>query len=172
MAQGYLADNRRAAHGPCPQQHPAGHHEIRWKRNAGIYMDVLWQAPGTDHAGIATQGRGRQATRQRRAVDARTGSREVPREGLGVEGTSTAAPSPSSAAQAGFILRLEPRALHHGPGLSAAVRENFVKLYEAGLIYSGTRMVNWVPVLQTALSDDEVRGDRRARATCGSCATP
>ena len=41
-------------------------------------------------------------------------------------------------------------------GLSAAVRENFVKLYEAGLIYQGTRMVNWDPVLQTALSDDEV----------------
>ena len=41
-------------------------------------------------------------------------------------------------------------------GLSAAVRENFVKLYAADLIYQGTRMVNWDPVLQTALSDDEV----------------
>ena len=41
-------------------------------------------------------------------------------------------------------------------GLSAAVRENFVRLYEAGLIYRGTRMVNWSPVLQTALANDEV----------------
>ena len=41
-------------------------------------------------------------------------------------------------------------------GLSAAVRETFVRLYEEGLIYRGKRLVNWDPVLQTAVSDLEV----------------
>ena len=41
-------------------------------------------------------------------------------------------------------------------GLSAAVRETFVRLYEDGLIYRGKRLVNWDPVLQTAVSDLEV----------------
>jgi len=41
-------------------------------------------------------------------------------------------------------------------GLSAAVREVFVRLYEEGLIYRGQRLVNWDPVLHTAVSDLEV----------------
>ena len=40
--------------------------------------------------------------------------------------------------------------------LSAAVREVFVKLYEENLIYRGKRLVNWDPILHTALSDLEV----------------
>ncbi len=42
------------------------------------------------------------------------------------------------------------------PGLSQAVTEVFVRLYEEGLIYRGKRLVNWDPVLKTALSDLEV----------------
>jgi valyl-tRNA synthetase len=41
-------------------------------------------------------------------------------------------------------------------GLSAAVRETFVRLYEDGLIYRGQRLVNWDPKLMTAVSDLEV----------------
>src|ERR1700757_4736652 len=41
-------------------------------------------------------------------------------------------------------------------GYSAAVLEHFVRLYEDGLIYRGKRLVNWDPVLQTAISDLEV----------------
>src|SRR6202044_2165466 len=41
-------------------------------------------------------------------------------------------------------------------GLSAAVREVFVRLYEEGLIYRGERIINWCPRCQTALSDLEV----------------
>ena len=41
-------------------------------------------------------------------------------------------------------------------GLSAAVLEQFVKLYEEGLIYKGKRMVNWCPSCHTAISDAEV----------------
>src|SRR6185437_5246487 len=45
------------------------------------------------------------------------------------------------------------------PGLSEAVLEVFVRLYEEGLIYRGKRLVNWDPVLLTALSDLEVEGE-------------
>jgi valyl-tRNA synthetase len=45
------------------------------------------------------------------------------------------------------------------PGLSRAVRETFVRLYEKGLIYRGEYMVNWCPRCQTALSDLEVVHD-------------
>jgi valyl-tRNA synthetase len=41
-------------------------------------------------------------------------------------------------------------------GLSAAVQEVFIKLYEEDLIYRGKRLVNWDPVLHTAISDLEV----------------
>jgi valyl-tRNA synthetase len=41
-------------------------------------------------------------------------------------------------------------------GLSTAVTEVFVRLYNEGLIYRGKRLVNWDPVLQTAVSDLEV----------------
>ncbi|MEZ4272705.1 MAG: valine--tRNA ligase [Myxococcota bacterium] len=44
-------------------------------------------------------------------------------------------------------------------GLNLGVRHAFVKLYEEGLIYRGKRIVNWCPVDQTALSDDEVEKD-------------
>src|SRR5262249_56053513 len=42
------------------------------------------------------------------------------------------------------------------PGLSRAVREAFVRLYEKGLIYRGPRLINWSPGLKTAVSDLEV----------------
>ena len=41
-------------------------------------------------------------------------------------------------------------------GLSSAVREAFVRLYEKGLIYRGPRLINWSPALRTAVSDLEV----------------
>ena len=41
-------------------------------------------------------------------------------------------------------------------GLSSAVIDVFIKLYEKGLIYKGTRMINWCPKSRTALSDEEV----------------
>ena len=55
-------------------------------------------------------------------------------------------------------------------GLSRAVIEVFVRLYDEGLIYRGKRLVNWDPVLHTALSDLEVRRARKNAASCGTCA--
>ncbi len=46
-------------------------------------------------------------------------------------------------------------------GLSKAVKEVFVRLYEEGLIYRGKRLVNWDPVLHTAVSDLEVLSEKR-----------
>ena len=45
-----------------------------------------------------------------------------------------------------------------------------MRLYEEGLIYRGKRLVNWDPVLQTALSDLEVQSTRKSTATSGICA--
>ena len=61
----------------------------------------------------------------------------------------------------GRLGRLGARALHHGRGLSRAVSEAFVRLHEEGLIYRGKRLINWDPVLLTALSDLEVERSKR-----------
>jgi valyl-tRNA synthetase len=50
------------------------------------------------------------------------------------------------------------------------VQEVFVRLFEEGLIYRGKRLVNWDPVLHTAVSDLEVISEEEP-ATCGTCAT-
>jgi valyl-tRNA synthetase len=124
----------------------------RWQRMKGA--DTLWQ-PGTDHAGIATQmvverqllakGKSRHDLGRERFVDAvwewkeqsgDTISRQMRRLGASVDWSNHR-----------FTMD-EP--------LSRAVRLVFVQLYEEGLIYRGKRLVNWDPVLHTALSDLEV----------------
>jgi valyl-tRNA synthetase len=126
---------------------------IRYHRMKGI--PTLW-VPGTDHAGIATQ---LQVEKDLLRTE------EVRREELGREQ---------------FIERVwEWKAKYHSiitgqirrigascdwgrerftldEGLSIAVREAFVRLYEKGLIYRGPRLINWSPGLKTAVSDLEV----------------
>ncbi len=53
---------------------------------------------------------------------------------------------------------------------SKVVTETFVKLYEQGLIYRGKRLVNWDPVLQSAVSDLEVENEEKT-ARCGTSPT-
>ncbi len=115
---------------------------------------TLWQ-PGTDHAGIATQmvverllnreGTDRHALGRQRFVErvwqwkersGNTISVQLRRLGASVDWTRDC-----------FTM---------DEGLSRAVTEVFVRLYDDGLIYRGKRLVNWDPVLQTALSDLEV----------------
>ena len=74
---------------------------------------------------------------------------------LAVEG-NTRAEYRQADAPLGRIGRLAARRLHLGPRHVAKVTEVFVRLYEDGLIYRGKRLVNWDPVLKTALSDLEV----------------
>ncbi len=124
----------------------------RHARMAG--HDVLWQ-PGTDHAGIATQ----------MVVE-----RQLDREGLSRHDLGRAAfidriwdwKAQSGGAIIGQLRRLGASCdwsrarFTMDDGLSAAVRRVFVALYRQGLIYRDKRLVNWDPLLQTAISDLEV----------------
>jgi valyl-tRNA synthetase len=124
----------------------------RYKRMSGF--NTLW-LPGTDHAGIATQN-----VVERRLVD--TG---LQREDLGRE------PFIEKVWQwkeqyGGIIIEQLKRLgascdwsrerFTMDKGLSRAVREVFVRLFEEGLIYQGDYIINWCPRCRTALSDLEV----------------
>ncbi|MBO0723328.1 MAG: valine--tRNA ligase, partial [Blastocatellia bacterium] len=124
----------------------------RWRRMSGDR--VLW-LPGCDHAGIATQ----------MVVERQLAAEGIKRQELGREK---------------FVERIWQWKEHSGgtiqkqmrllgdsvdwtrerftmdEGLSNAVKEVFVRLYDEGLIYRGEYMVNWSPALQTAISDLEV----------------
>ncbi|NRA39605.1 MAG: valine--tRNA ligase, partial [Planctomycetes bacterium] len=126
---------------------------IRWKRLQGY--NTLWQ-PGTDHAGIATQ------SVVAKALD---DAGEPGREELGREKFLEKVWQHKEKYGSNIINQLRKlgsscdwsrERFTMDDGLCQAVNENFVKLYNAGLIYRGTRMVNWSPALQTALSNDEV----------------
>ncbi|SDX54625.1 valyl-tRNA synthetase [Allochromatium warmingii] len=131
---------------------------IRYHRMQG--KPTLWQA-GTDHAGIATQmvverlieadGKtrhdyGREAFIERiwdwKAESGGTITRQLRRMGASLDW-----------AHERFTL---------DAGLSDAVRDVFVRLYEEGLIYRGKRLVNWDPVLHTAVSDLEVLSEEES----------
>ena len=116
--------------------------------------NTLWQ-PGTDHAGIATQ----------MVVERQLGAEDISRHDLGREafiekvwewkhesgGTIT-----RQLRRMGSSLDWQRERFTMDDGLSAAVKETFVRLHDEGLIYRGKRLVNWDPVLHTAVSDLEV----------------
>jgi len=131
---------------------------IRYHRMRGF--DTLWQ-PGTDHAGIATQ---MVVERQLNAVG--QSRLELGRDAFVAKVWQWKDTS-------GGIITEQMRRLGASvdwrrdrftmdPGLSQAVTEVFVKLYEEGLIYRGKRLVNWDPILKTALSDLEVVAEEEA----------
>ncbi|MDB5402844.1 MAG: valine--tRNA ligase, partial [Rhodopila sp.] len=125
---------------------------VRWRRMQG--RDVLWQ-PGTDHAGIATQmvverllaaeGKDRRAMGREAFVD------RVWQWKAESGGTIT-----RQLRRLGASLDWPRERFTMDDGLSAAVKETFVRLYSEGLIYRDRRLVNWDPKLQTAISDLEV----------------
>ncbi len=125
---------------------------IRFKRMQGY--NALW-VPGVDHAGIATQIKVEEELRKEGLTRYDLGRGEIPRASLGLE-TAVWQPDCGAAEEAGVLLRLVPRPVHDGRGCSKAVREVFVSLYEKGLIYKGSRIINWCPHCVTALSDAEV----------------
>ncbi|HBS26571.1 MAG TPA: valine--tRNA ligase, partial [Gammaproteobacteria bacterium] len=113
--------------------------------------NTLWQ-PGTDHAGIATQ----------MVVERQLNAEGKTRHDLGREkfiervwdwkehsgGVIT-----SQLRRMGASLDWSRERFTMDDGLSEAVVDVFVQLYEEGLIYRGKRLVNWDPVLHTAISD-------------------
>tara|TARA_R110001592_G_scaffold363248_6_gene682349 strand:- start:48248 stop:51016 length:2769 start_codon:yes stop_codon:yes gene_type:complete len=125
---------------------------IRYHRMSGY--NTLWQA-GTDHAGIATQ----------MVVERQLEAQGLNRHELGREkfvekvwewkeesgGTIT-----RQLRRLGSSLDWSRERFTMDPGLSKAVQEVFIQLYREGLIYRGKRLVNWDPVLHTAISDLEV----------------
>jgi valyl-tRNA synthetase len=130
---------------------------VRWHRMLGD--NTLW-LPGTDHAGIATQ----------MVVERKLAEEGIDRRDLGRESSKSASGNGRPVRRQhqapddppGRLLRLVRERFTLDPGLSRAVREVFVRLYEKGLIYRGEYMVNWCPRCQTAISDLEVaHTDRR-----------
>jgi valyl-tRNA synthetase len=126
---------------------------IRYHRMKGI--PALW-VPGSDHAGIATQ-----LMVERHLLR----TEEVTREELGRE--EFLRRTWDWKYKYGGIITNQIRRLGAScdwsrerftldPGLSRAVREAFVRLFEKGLIYRGPRLINWSPGLKTAVSDLEV----------------
>ena len=116
--------------------------------------NALWQ-PGTDHAGIATQ----------IVVERQLEAQGISRHHLGRE--KFLAKVWEWREYSGSTITRQMRRLGTSPdwsrerftmdeGLSRTVTESFVRLYREGLIYRGKRLVNWDPVLQTAVSDLEV----------------
>jgi valyl-tRNA synthetase len=126
--------------------------QIRWRRMTGVR--TLW-LPGTDHAGIATQIMVERQLAQeglnkrdlgREAFEARVWKWKEEYGGRIVEQMK----------RAGVSCDWSRERFTLDPGLSRAVREAFVRLYEKGLIYQANYIVNWCPRCQTALSDLEV----------------
>jgi valyl-tRNA synthetase len=119
--------------------------------------DTLWQ-PGFDHAGIATQmvvERQLNAAGQRRTDLGREAFIERVWEWKQRSGGTMAA----QMRRLGESVAWEREVFTMDPGLSQAVIEVFVRLHDEGLIYRGKRLVNWDPVLLTALSDLEVQNE-------------
>lgn len=128
---------------------------IRYHRMQGY--DVLWQ-PGTDHGGIATQ----------MVVERNLEAEGLSRKDLGREkflektwewkeyaGNTIV----TQMRRLGVSAPWEMSRFTLDDGLSHAVKKVFVDLYKQGLVYKDTRLVNWDPKLQTALSDVEVNNE-------------
>jgi valyl-tRNA synthetase len=127
----------------------------RFHRMRGF--DTLWQ-PGTDHAGIATQ------MVVERQLNAAGQSRvELGRDAFVARVWQWKETSGGMIAKQmrrlGASVDWQRDVFTLDPAMSLKVTEVFVRLYEDGLIYRGKRLVNWDPVLKTALSDLEVVAD-------------
>ncbi|MGH8190400.1 MAG: valine--tRNA ligase [Rhodanobacteraceae bacterium] len=130
---------------------------VRYHRMRGC--NTLWQG-GTDHAGIATQ----KIVENQLAVEGKT------RHDLGRDGfiervwqwkQESGSTITRQMRRLGASMDWSRERFTMDEGLSAAVRRVFVEWYRAGLIYRGNRLVNWDPVLMTAVSDLEVNNVER-----------
>jgi len=130
---------------------------IRMKRMQGF--DTLW-VPGTDHAGIATQN----------VVERKLAREGKTRHDLGRDAFVTEVWKWKEQYGAEIINQLKTigascdftrERFTMDEGCSKAVRETFVRLYEKGLIYRGSYIVNWCPHCRTAISDDEVEHEEK-----------
>ena len=129
----------------------------RYQRMRGLR--TLWQG-GTDHAGIATQ----------KIVENQLAAQGQSRHDLGREAfidrvwqwkEQSGSTITNQMRRLGASVDWSRERFTMDEGLSAAVRKVFVEWYRAGLLYRGRRLVNWDPVLQTAVSDLEVENQEK-----------
>ncbi len=126
---------------------------IRWKRMQGY--DTLWQ-PGQDHAGIATQ----MVVERQLAEAGNEGRKELGREKFLEKVWEWKAQSGGTIMEQtkrlGASCDWSRNRFTMDEGFHDAVLKVFVDMYNKGLIYKGTRLVNWDPKFETAISDLEV----------------
>ncbi len=125
----------------------------RFKRMQGY--EALW-LPGTDHAGIATQIKVEEELRTKEGLTRYDLGREKFLERVWAWKESTATASSSSRRRWASSCDWDRSRFTMDEGCSKAVRETFCELYDKGLIYKGSRIINWCPHCLTALSDAEV----------------
>lgn len=125
---------------------------IRYKRMDGY--DTLW-LPGMDHAGIATQAKIDKRLREN-GINPRSLTRDEWLVHAWAWKDEYANNIHEQWAKLGLSLDYTRERFTLDEGLNKAVRKVFVDLYNEGLIYRGERIINWDPVQQTALSNEEV----------------
>ena len=126
---------------------------IRFKRMQGYA--ALW-VPGTDHAGIATQIKVEEELRKKEGLSRHDLGREKFLERVWDWKHKYGNRIVEQQKKLGSSCDWQRARFTMDEGCSKAVREVFVSLYEKGLIYKGSRIVNWCPHCVTALSDAEV----------------
>ena len=126
---------------------------IRLKRMQGF--NTLW-LPGTDHAGIATQSVVEKRLRTEHGKNRHDVGREKLLEMIWEWKEQYGGRILEQLKRIGASCDWERTRFTLDDVCAKAVRHTFVKLFEKGLIYRGKRLVNWDPILQTAVSDDEV----------------
>ncbi|NCB29510.1 MAG: valine--tRNA ligase, partial [Clostridia bacterium] len=126
---------------------------IRYKRMQGYA--ALWM-PGTDHAGIATQIKVEEMLRTQENLTRYDLGRDAFIERVWDWKAQYGARIINQLKRLGASCDWRRERFTMDEGLSRAVREVFVTLYEKGLIYKGHRIINWCPHCRTALSDAEV----------------
>ena len=125
---------------------------IRFKRMQGY--EALWQ-PGTDHAAIATEVKVTEKLKKE-GIDKAEIGREKFLEYAWDWKEEYGGKIINQLKKLGASADWERERFTMDEGCSKAVQEVFIKLYEKGYIYKGSRIINWCPVCQTSISDAEV----------------
>ena len=131
---------------------------IRFKRMQGY--EALWQ-PGTDHAAIATEVKVTEKLKKE-GIDKAEIGREKFLEYAWEWKEEYGGKIINQLKKLGASADWERERFTMDEGCSKAVQEVFIKLYEKGYIYKGSRIINWCPVCQTSISDAEVEYEDQA----------
>ena len=132
---------------------------IRYKRMCGY--NTLW-IPGTDHSAIATEVKVAEKMKKEEGLTKADITREQFLERAWAWTREYGGTIQKQQRRLGCSCDWERSRFTMDEGLSDAVLEQFVNLYNKGLIYKGTRMINWCPSCHTSISDTEVEFEEEA----------